>query len=199
VDGRRQWVYGRARQDVTRKLQEAIRGAEIGLVPVGDRLTVGQYLERWLEESARRRLRPKTYRGYEQLIRLHLVRELGRVRLSKPGPMQVQQVLNRKLEEGLAPRTVQYMRAVPRAALAQAVRWRLIELNAAALVEGPRVRRPRVAPLTPADARVLLEAVAGDRLEALYVLALGLGLREGEALGLRWDDIVLHRAEVHVR
>jgi integrase len=67
-----------------------------------------------------------------------VVPELGRARLSKLTPMQVQQVLNRKLEDGLAPRTVQYMRAVLRAALAQAVRWRLIELNAAALVEGPR-------------------------------------------------------------
>jgi hypothetical protein len=88
VEGRRRWVYGRTRQEVTRKLQEAIRGVEMGLVPVGDRRTVGQYLERWLEESARRRLRPKTYRGYEQLIRLHLVPELGRVRLSKLGPIR---------------------------------------------------------------------------------------------------------------
>jgi integrase len=91
------------------------------------------------------------------------------------------------------------MRAVLRAALAQPVRWRLIELNAAALVEGPRVRRLPVAPLTPADARVLLEAVSGDRLEALYVVAVGLGLRQGEILGLRWDAIDLDRAELRVR
>lgn len=91
------------------------------------------------------------------------------------------------------------MRAVLRTALAQAMRWRLLEINAAALAQGPAIRRPPVPALTPADARVLLEVVAGDRLEALFVVALGLGLRQGELLGLRWEDIDQDRGEVHVR
>jgi integrase len=123
---------------------------------------------------------------------------LGKLKLSKLTPMHVQRLLNVKQEAGLSRRTVQYMRAVLRAALAQAVRWRLLSVNAAALTEGPTVRRQPIPALTPADAKVLLEVVADHWLEPLVVVALGLGLRQGEALGLRWEDVDLDREEVHV-
>jgi len=199
LDGRRRYVYGKTRKEAADKLAQLVRDADAGLTLTADQITVGDYLLRWLEDSVRPRLRPKTYRGYEQLVRLHLVPELGRLKLSKLTPMRVQRLINAKLESGLSKRTVQYMRAVLRAALAQAVRWRLLSSNAAGLTEGPTVRRRPVPALTPADAKVLLEAMAGHRLETLVVVALGLGLRQGEALGLRWDDVDLDRAEVHVR
>ncbi len=113
--------------------------------------------------------------------------------------MHVQRLINAKLEAGPSRRTVQYMRAVLRAALAQAVRWRLLPANAAALTDGPTVRRRPVAALTPADAKMLLEAMSGHRLETLVVVALGLGLREGEVLGLRWEEVDLEGEEMHVR
>ncbi len=187
------------RKEVTDKLAQVVRDLEAGLTLTADKITVAEYLERWLDDSVRSRLRPKTYRGYEQLVRLHLVPELGRLKPSKLMPMHVQRLMNAKLEAGLSKRTVQYMRAVLRAALAQAVRWRLLSTNAAALTEGPTVRGRPVAALTPADAKVLLGAVTGHRLEALVVVALGLGLRQGEALGLRWEDVDLEREEVHIR
>jgi integrase len=199
IDGRRRWVYGRSRKEVAAKLAEVVEKAKAGVSPAADRITVKEYLERWLEDTVRRRVRPKTYRGYEQLVRLHIVPALGRQRLSKLTPLHVEQLMNATLEAGLSNRTVQYMRAVLRAALAQAVRWRLLSVNVAALTEGPTVRRKAVPALTPADAKVLLAAIAGHRLEALVVVALGLGLRQGEVLGLRWEDVDLEQREVHVR
>jgi integrase len=183
---------------VASKLADLLRTVETGVSLSADRISVGDYLERWLEDSVRPRVRAKTYRGYEQLVRIHLVPALGRVKLPKLSPLQVQQLVNLKLEAGSSPRTVQYMRAVLRAALAQAVRWRLVSFNAAALAEGPTVRRKPVRALTPADAQGLLGAVVGDRLEALVVVALSLGLRQGEALGLRWPDVDLDRQQVVV-
>jgi integrase len=78
-----------------------------------------------------------------------------------------------------------------RAALNQAVRWQLITRNPATLVDGPRVEQYEINPLSPAEARTFLAALRGDRLEALYSVALTMGLRQGEALGLRWQDIDL--------
>jgi integrase len=83
-------------------------------------------------------------------------------------------------------------------ALNEAVRWGLIARNAAALVDGPRVERFPIKPFTPEEARRLLEAVKGDRLEALYSVALTMGLRQGEALRLTWKDIDLGLGYVRI-
>ena len=91
------------------------------------------------------------------------------------------------------------MHSVLRAALNQAVRWRMVHYNAAAMVSTPRVTRREVLALTPADARRLLDAARGDRLEALYSVALALGLRQGETLGLMWSDIDLNTGVLRVR
>jgi hypothetical protein len=87
----------------------------------------------------------------------------------------------------------------PRRAPRRAVKWGLIARNAAALVDPPRVRRPETKSLTFDQARSLLEAVRGDRLEALYTVALTIGLRQGEALGLHWQDVDLGARTLTVR
>jgi integrase len=99
----------------------------------------------------------------------------------------------------LAPRTIQYVHAVLRAALNQAVRWRMVHYNAAAMVSAPRGSRLEAKILTPEEARGLLEILRGNRLEALYSVALALGLRQGEALGLKWVDVDLDAGILRVR
>lgn len=140
-----------------------------------------------------------TYASYACLIRIHLIPELGHVPLAKLSPQQVQALLNRKLASGLAPRRVAMIRGVLRTALNQALRWGLVARNVATLVTPPRAAHFEVRPLDPAQARAFLDAVRGDRLEALYTVALALGLRQGEALGLRWDDVDVEAGVLHVR
>jgi len=89
-----------------------------------------------------------------------------------------------KSDEGLSPRTVQYLRAVLRRALGHALKWGLVRRNVATLVVPPRSVRHEIKPFDVAQARTFLEAVKGDRLEALYMVAIRLGLRQGELLGL---------------
>lgn len=107
--------------------------------------------------------------------------------------------VGRPAPKRLSPASVAYGRTVLRAALNQALRWGLVARNVAALVDPPRVTRKEVEPFTLDEARAFLAAVKGDRLEALYTVALALGLREGEALGLRWADIDLDGAMLAVR
>jgi integrase len=192
-NGRRKAFYGRTRRDVAEKLKKALADQQQGLPLVGERLTVGQFLTHWLEDVARPSVRPRTYASYAQLLRLHLLPGLGRVPLAKLSPQHVQSFLNSKQTEGLSARTVQYLHAILRRALGQAERWGLVARNVARLVTPPKAARPEVQPLDIEQSRQLLAAARGDRLEALYIVAVTIGLRQGEVLGLRWQDIDLDR------
>jgi integrase len=133
-------------------------------------------------------------------VRLHLQPEVGKALLEKLTPQDVQGLLNRKSREGkLSPRSVAYIRGVLRQALNQALRWGLIARNPAALVDPPRSVRREIAPLSAEQARALLQAAKGDRLEAFYAVALLLGLRRGEVLGLRWPDVNFDQRTLRVR
>jgi integrase len=197
---RRKWIYGKTRREVADRLSKIQREVAEGRPVISDRLSVAEYLNRWLYEVAKQRTRPMTWRGYEHLVRLHILPSLGRVRLAKLTPQHVHCLVTQKVREGhLSPRTIQYMHSVLRAALNQAVRWRMVHYNAAAMVSTPRVTRREVRALTPEEARCLLDAARGDRLEALYSVALALGLRQGEALGLKWCDIDFDTHVLRVR
>jgi integrase len=197
---RRKWIYGKTRREVADRLSKVQRDVAEGRPVINERLSVAEYLNRWLYEVAKQRTRPMTWRGYEHLVRLHILPSIGRVRLAKLTPQHVHSLVTLKVREGrLSPRTIQYMHSVLRAALNQAVRWRMVHYNAAAMVSTPRVTRREVLALTPEEARRLLDAARGDRLEALYSVALALGLRQGEALGLMWSDLDLEVGTLRVR
>ncbi len=195
----RKSFYGETRREVQERLTQALRDQQLGLPIAIERQTVGQFLQNWLIESVKPSVRPKTYNSYEQLIRLHLAPALGRTPLQKLAPQHVQAFLNAKLAFGLSPRTVQYLRATLRCALNQALRWGLVARNVAALVDSPQVKRHEIQTLDPHQARVFLNAVKGNRLEALYSVALALGLRQGEALALRWADVDFGNATIRVQ
>jgi len=197
--GKRKSVYGRTRREVQDKLTAALRDVQQGLPLPDGRTTVRQFLARWLEDSARPGIRPSTFASYETLIRVHIAPALGGVALAALTPQHVQRFLNEKLQAGVSPRRVQMMRAVLRSALNQALTWGMVPRNAAALAPSPRVVRPDVPVLTPAGAQELIAGIRGDPLEALYIAALGTGLRQGELLGLRWRDIDFDTVTITVR
>jgi integrase len=107
--------------------------------------------------------------------------------------------MNEKLASGLSTRHVQYILAVLRSALNSAFKDSLVARNVAALVRPPRVQAKEVCPLTPEEARRFLDSIRGHRLEALFTVAVLLGLRQGEALGLRWRDIDVEEGTLRVR
>jgi integrase len=192
-------VYGKTEAEARRKHRADLRDLEDGLDLSAGNQTVAQFLSHWLEDVARPRVRASSYRHYEQMLRLHVVPELGRTPLNKLTPAQVQRLLNEKSKSGLAPRTVGHIRAVLRDALNQACRWGLVTRNAAALANPPRQPTSRVQPLSAEQSRVFLEFSKNDRLGPLFAAALSTGLRQGELLGLFWEDIDFERNTVRVR
>jgi len=195
---RRKAFYGKTRREAAGKLTKALGKVQQGGTFADERQTVAQFLERWLEHK-RTRLRPRAWATYEQAIRLHLVPGLGKIALAKLTPPHVDQWFRQHQEKGASARNIRYARTVFRAALNQARKWRLVSDNVAALVDVPRHRAKEIQPLTPEQARTLLQSVKGHRLGALVSVATALGLRLGEALGLRWEDVDTDTGLLRVR
>lgn len=198
-DGHRKSFYAKTRHEVAQKLLKAQKALSDGIPMPSNRTTLGEYLATWLENTVKLTLRPYTYISYAANVRLHITPELGHIQLANLAPPDVQSFLNRKLESGLSARTVQYNHAILRSALGQAERWNLVTKNVARLVSPPRVIKREVSYLTFGEARKLTKAAENDRLGALYTVAMAVGLRQGEALGLRWQDVNLEAKTLTVK
>jgi integrase len=198
VNGKRCYVSAKKKTDTERALRQAMADADRGLVFDAGTLTLGDYLNRWLYDSVKDTVRNTTYERYEQIARKHIVPALGNVKLKDVTPTHVRTLYKDKLQS-LSPRSVQYIHVTLHKALRQAVNDGLISRNATEAVKPPQVGREEINPLTPEQAKELLEAARGDRLEALYVLAIHTGLRQGELLGLKWDDVDLEAGTLQVR
>jgi integrase len=196
---KRKHIYGRTRQEVAEKLSKAVSDRVGGLVFDGDHETLEAYLQRWIDEVLRGTVKQSTLENYAYIARLHIIPELGRVRLKALKSRDVRRLYREKLEAGLSPRTVQIIHTVLRKAMQQTVRDDVLPRNVCDAVTAPRQTKKEMQPLTPEQAKRLLENVHEDRLRALYILAVTAGLREGELLGLRWEDVDLERKLLQVR
>jgi integrase len=200
VPGKRQrFLYARTREEARQKLRDAVRKQEQGLPIAVKRRTVGEFLDTWLEEAVKPSVRPRTYDSYAQMVRLHINPALGHYQLGQLTPEGVQGFLRDKLLAKLSPRTVQYLRAILRIGLNQALQWDMVTRNVAALTKPPRPERHETRTLNPEQAITLLQAARGDRLEALYVVTLVTGIRQGEVLGLRSSDLDLDAGTITLR
>jgi integrase len=192
----RRSVRGRTRSEVLRKLGD-LRAQGAGQRGAAGQ-TVATFLEDWLQRS-RLRVRPSTWDRYADIVRVHILPELGKVRLERLTPDQVQRVCLGVHERRRAPRTVAMVRAVLRSALNDAMRRRLIAHNAAEYVDLPRVVSHPVPAMTPIGAEAILAAMSGHRIAPLVEVALATGLRQGELLGLWWEDVDLDGTRLSVR
>jgi integrase len=193
----RKSFYGKTRRAVADKLNAALARQQRGAnVNTNDALTVAVYLDRWLSTVA---VRPKTKRQYEQVVRLYLKPAIGPTRLARLEPDQVRALVQGLEQRGLSPRTATLSRDVLRIALAQAVRDEMLARNVAILVRRPKGTRREGPTLSDAEARALLDALAGERLDAVVTCGVALGLRQGEVLGLQWADLDLSVGRLTVR
>lgn len=199
-DGRRRRikVSGSTKAEVIAKLKEVHRALDAGVESPTSRLTVGGYLDQWIE-GVPGRVEQSTAADYADTVRLHLKPGLGSKTLTKLSVSELNALWASKLKAGYSGNSVRIMRTVLRSALHQAEREGLLVRNVAALSDPPRIGQSEGRSLTVAEARRLLDAASRDRLEALYAITLVFGLRRGEALGLSWSDIDFDTGLVHVR
>ena len=168
-------------------------------------ITVGAFLERWVRDA--RDIRPTTRHGYEAAIVTHLTPSLGHLRLVDLTPLDVEAMLAR-LAPTMRPKTLRNVHVVLRRALGQAVRAELVERNVAdkQYVDPPKVTVDEPDALTTAQIDAILAILPGNPpetpahpLQAHVLVALGTGLRQGEQLGLAWEDLDLDGGTLSVR
>jgi integrase len=196
---RRRTISAKTKAKVLQKLA-GLQGQKIdGTLTESVRKNVAQWLAHWLTTTAKRRVKPATLESYEELTRLHINPHIGGVRLEKLTPAHVEAWMTQLERIGLRSRRRQMALAVLRMALNTAARQGVISRNVCEVIDKPRTEPKEMSPLTAEQAAQFLEVVEGHRWHALFVLAITVGMRQGELSGLEWDDIDFGERVLHVR
>lgn len=197
ADGRQHSVYGKTERATKARLRAAQTDVDTGMPVPEARTTVAGFLAEWLAGPVAQ-LRPSTIESYEGAVRNHLVLHLGRIRLAKLTAAGIDRMIA-SLGDRLSPTTVRYIVSVLTIALNHALKQGRIARNVALLASPPARKESTLHPLTAAQARAFLASVNGDRYGVLYTLAIHLGLRQGELIGLRWTDVDLDNGSLSIR
>jgi integrase len=189
---KRRTFQGNTQAEALHKVREFQDHKSRGLQLAPERLTVEEYLNTWLAERIPGTISARTEEIYARVVRLYLLRYLGKIRLVRLTPNDVSAMMTELGKKGLSPATKRMARATLRRALRMAEQDGLVTRNVAAIAEGPKMGLREGRTMTPDQARIFLEACKEHRLGAAYTLALTLGLRRGEIIGLKWSDIDLN-------
>lgn len=196
-------VYGKTQTEALRKLRQAVRDGERGLVALSENSRLEDYLDQWLDVVRSRvqagNLAPSTGVGYERVTRRFLSPRLGRIPLRKLTPGQVEALFGEMQAEGYAPGTIRHVRATLSRALSDAMRDELLYRNVARLVEPPHLERRHPSAFTSDEFRWIVATCAEDRLGALFLFTAYCGLRRSETLGLLWRDVDLDSGTFAIR
>lgn len=202
----RETVRG-TKEEAEVRLAALILEVDSGCYVEPSKMTLGEFLSRWLEDHVQHSVRQSTYDMYETLVRLHIAPDIGHVRLDKLSPMDLQSFIARKRTgpraDGkpgkLSSSTVRHIYNILRIALRCAVKWQVLARSPLDAVDAPRVERRPIRYWEPAEVSQFLRAARGERLYAAFHLALTTGMRRGEILGLTWKDVSLEASTVAVR
>ena len=181
-------IHG-SKKDAQAYLNKVLRERDTGTYIEPSRIQLNEYLDEWLDSVAKPRLRDRTYRQYQDMLRLYIRDHLGHLPLNKITPMDVQRVYSILQEKGLAARTIRYAHAVLNSALAQAVKWQFLVRNPVEHVELPRQQKQEMKALSQDEFMQFLEVAKTNKHYVLFMLALNTGMRPEEYLALQWKDI----------
>jgi len=195
--GRRKHFLGRTRGEVAAKLAEAMADLQRGIPVITSNQPLSQYLDYWLQ-SVKNSIRPKTFESYDLNVR-RLQPLIGKRRLNDLSPAAIERAYAELQAAGRSNRSVVQAHSVLHNALKKAVKWGLLARNPTEAVSVPRPERNEMKTLSEEQVRILFEASRDDPLHVLWVLLVTTGLRLGEALGLKWEDIDFENDRLVVR
>ena len=188
-----------------RRLTELLREVDTGTLVEPARLTLAEYLEQWLRDSAAPRVSSRTLKSYRGNLDRYLVPKLGQIPLEKLTPRHVQEMEARLLQDGgsnggpLSPRTVFQVHRVLSKALNDAVKLGIVFRNVVDAVEPPRMTKYGAQFLGWEKVHAFLDRITDPLHQTLALLAIQTGLRRSEILGLHWRDIDFSAGTLSVR
>jgi integrase len=188
-----------AKRDAERRLSELLNQLDSGTLVKPRKITVGEYLQQWLADYAGLHCSPKTIESYRQIIKSHLVPELGNIRLVDLEARHLQSLFAKKRDSGLSARTVRYLYSLMSQVLRYAVKQGILSRNVAQNSEPPKVERRELSTIRPEQIGIFLEAAKETPYYALFYLLLHTGLRRGEALALKWKNVDMGLASLGVQ
>ena len=195
--GKRHSVYGKTQTEVRKKLAEALSMVGVHDGNEGDDLTVGQWLVIWPRDFLGN-VKPGTAINYEMTLRVHVIPALGEIPLIDLKTPPIQRLYNKKLLEGLSPKSIKNLHGCLHKALDIAVKIGYIPKNPSSACILPRVNQAEIHPLDTPDLSKLMESMKGHEYEALIMVALFTGMRSGELLGLTWDCVDFENGLIRV-
>jgi integrase len=197
----RRHVLAAKSAEVVTKVRALEAKRDAGMVEAaGKAPTVGDWLEHWLENIAARKVRARTLESYRSTIRLHLRPGIGHHRLDRLQPEHLERLYGALADKGLSSASVLRVHRVLSRGLRVASQRGKVARNVATLVDPPAVKRPETAlPLSATEARQVIAAAQTHRNSARWTVALAVGLRQSEALALRWADVDLAKGALSVR
>ena len=187
--------YAQTEEAAKHKLYKMLTGAEESKPKT---ITVGKLLDEYISAAAVN-LKPRTVKRYREAIEIHLKPSLGRVKLHELDALKIEGIYARKLSNGISPSTIQLTNAVLSSAIKRAVRLNLVPHNPCKDVVTPRIETQEVEIFDPSEVRAILATAKHDRLEALWMLALGTGMREGELIGMQARDFDTAKGTLAIR
>lgn len=218
VNYKRKSVYGKTQDEVRKKLNKVLNDIDNGIYIENTNITFGDWLDEWLEVYAKPAVKLSTYGSYEGYIRNHIKPEIGRIKLSALRADILQKFINQKLKNGrcdkvkdintnklvtrkggLSEKTIKNMYNMIHSALKQAYKNGLVNQNVSELINLPKQKRNEMRVLTLDEQKNLQSAVQNERLGIGIILSLFTGIRLGELLGLKFEDIDFENKTITIR
>ena len=195
----RRWVSGKTQAEVQEKLRAFQADMHAGTVADTEGLTMTAFMARWADHKEREGLKPNPVQSYRDTARLYITPYIGRVKLEKLRPLDVEHLLSKMQKDGKSAANRRYALRILSMALRQAVRWQMLPRNVAEVISPPKAERPEMKTWTPEQVATFLDATQLHRLYAALYLSLMTGMRRGEVLGLKWEDVDFERSRLMVR
>lgn len=194
----RKSLYGKTRQEVSAKMTDLLNNLQKGLITNPTEITLEEWLDYYMLEYKKRYVKPTTYINYTVKVKNHIKPAIGHYKLKALRQDIIQKFVNNLTDKGLAPSTVEDIYKLLRNALETAVDDGLIVRNIANKVKLPKIPKPQINVLTQEQQNAFVEEAKNTYMGCVYILDLCTGMRLGELLGLKWEDIDLMEKQIHI-
>jgi len=202
ADGKRKYynktIHG-TKKDAQKFLTAKTREKDLGVFVEPASIAFGKFLDRWLEEIARNKLRARTFDNYESLLNCHVRKILGAKRLSDIQAYEVQKLYNDMKKANYSPKTIRHVHNVLSPAFKQAIKWKMLIQNPCDLCELPQMVKTEMMYFTPQETAKFLDVAKDDKYYSVFLVAIETGMRPEEYLGLQWKDVDFENSAISVR